>query len=275
MNVAGGEAQVLVASAYGILDLFKRSEAELLSWSQSLGPKRSPGDLVPDWFAGGSAGALMRHLSDAGVVDDEGAIDAYRLSEFQQIVELLPHFRVEEVRRRPAPQAQVVFTVPPDVPLPPEAAHLRRSLATRVFDALVSASTRTLLASPFWSETGSRSLEDGLLRSLELGLPVTLAGAKEDSERSDLKAMLGLASRLQANGAEVRALKFVPPKPNSIFHAKIVAGTRGYLGSANLTAAGLGEHVEAGLPLNEVDVDRVWWLIGVLESTGLLSEQSI
>jgi hypothetical protein len=44
----------------------------------------------------------------------------------------------------------------------------------------------------------------------------------------------------------------------------------GYLGSANLTSSGLGEHVEVGIPLTEADVEKIWWLIDVLKTAGVL-----
>ncbi|MGH2941302.1 MAG: hypothetical protein ACRDLN_00795, partial [Solirubrobacteraceae bacterium] len=113
-----------------------------------------------------------------------------------------------------------------------------------------------------------------LQTSVDLGLPVTLAGAKHDltSDYDHLAAMLRLAKRLKAAGVHVTALEFAPPKPKSIFHAKVVCGAVGYLGSANLTGAGLGEHVEAGLPLDEPDVEQIWWLLKILAETGLLRE---
>ena len=118
----------------------------------------------------------------------------------------------------------------------------------------------------------------GLLRSVALDLPITLAGAKADPGRDDLPAMLRLADRLRAEGStDVRALRFVPPatKAFGLFHGKLVCGQVGYLGSANLTGSGLGEHVEAGIPLDPIDVDHIWWLIDVLVDGGLLLQESI
>jgi hypothetical protein len=133
---------------------------------------------------------------------------------------------------------------------------------------------RTLLASPFWSDKGTGVLRPYLQRSVDLGLPVTLAGARrrppDDVGNDDLGAMLRLGRELKDAGSQVRALRFVPPIKSAIFHAKLVCGAEGYLGSANLTGAGLGEHVEAGLPLDPVDVDQAWWLLGLLEEAGLL-----
>jgi len=248
----------------------------MVGWSKHLRADRPADRLLPAHFAPASAGALMGHLRDAGVVRADGGVDEYRLWQFQQVIALLPFVRIEEQARRPPERPKVVFTVPPGVTLPKTAAHLRLGLAERVFDALVSATTRTLLASPFWSDKGTDSLWAPLQTSVDLGLPVTLAGARRDpnADHDHLAAMMRLGARLKGAGAAVTALRFVPPKPGSIFHAKVVCGFVGYLGSANLTGAGLGEHVEAGLPLDEPDVQQMWWLLGVLKDAGLLVEES-
>lgn len=271
---AGGEAQRLVRCAYGALDLFGGRAADLLAWSQALAADRPPAGLPPDWWAEGTADALRAHLADAGVTA-ANAVDPYRLAQFQQVIELLPHFQAEELDRRPAPKPRVVFTVPPGVQLPERARDFaRRGLAARILGALASADERTLLASPFWSDAGADNLWDGLARSVELGLPITLAGARSDPQRDDLAAMLRVAARLRDAGArQVTALRYVSPKPYSLFHGKLVCGRVGYLGSANLTGSGLGEHLEAGIPLEEVDVRQVWWLIEVAHEAGLLSDQ--
>lgn len=270
----GSEAQCLVRCAYGTLDLFGGRIAQMLTWSHTLSSEQTADVLAPEWWAGSTADALVAYLADAGVVTGDGAVDPYRLAQFQQVIELLPHFQVEEVDRRPAPKPNVVFTVPPGVALPDRARDLqRRGLAARILEALASADERTLLASPYWSDAGVENLWDGLGRSVELGLAVTLAGARRDPDRNDLAAMLRLAARLRDAGAQqVTALQYLPPTDHSLFHGKLVCGRIGYLGSANLTGAGLGEHVEVGIPLDEVDVGRAWWLLDVLRDAGLLSE---
>ncbi len=247
----GGEAQRLVRCAYGALDLFGGRAGDLLAWSQALAADRPPAGLPPEWWAEGTADALRDHLADAGVTAADDTVDPYRLGQFQQVIELLPHFQAEEFDRRTALKPRVVFTVPAGVTLPERARDFaRRGLAARILGALASADERTLLASPFWSDAGADSLWDGLVRSVELGLPITLAGARSDPERDDLSAMLRVAERLRDAGArQVTALRYVSPKPYSLFHGKLVCGRVGYLGSANLTGSGLGEHLEAGIPL--------------------------
>ena len=271
--LGGGEAQRLVRCAYGALDLFAGRRDELLAWSATLTAGRLALDLAPDWWADVTAGALVEYLTDAGVAEAGGAVDPYRLAQLQQVIELLPQFQDAELARRPAPKPKVVFTVPADAPLPERAKDLgRRNLAVRILSALGSSADRTLLASPFWSDAGAENLWDGLLRSVALDLPITLAGAKADPDRDDLPAMLRLAARLRAEGATaVRALRYAPPKGYGLFHGKLVCGQVGYLGSANLTTSGLGQHVEAGIPLDPVDVEQVWWLLDVLVDAGLLA----
>ncbi len=233
-------------------DLFG-SEAALVGWARYLRADRPVDELVPDNFVPGSAELLIGHLRHAGVARDGGALDSYRLAGFQQVIALLPFFRLAEQARRPPERRKVVFTVPAQVTLPRGAEHIGRSLVTRLFDALVSATDRTLLLSPYWSQAGAATLWDPLGHSVGAGLPIALAGARpkapdDQRDHDDLAAMLVLGRRLRDAGATVRALRFVPPRTYSILHAKVVAGAVGYLGSANLTASGLGEHVEVGLP---------------------------
>lgn len=266
------QAQVLVASVYRVLDLFSNSETELGEWAKSMDSDGNADGLMPTWFDAAERGALARALSDCGVVRGDTTVDRYRLLEFQQAVELLPHFRAQEFARRPPPKAQVVFTVPDAVALPRDAAYLRHSLAARVSESLASAEDRALLASPYWSDQGAEKLWDATTRARELKLPLTLAGAKRDPDacHDHLGAMLRFARRLTGDGAVARCLEFIPPVRGAIFHAKIVCGTIGYLGSGNMTDSALGIHVEAGVPLAPVDVDQVWWLVGILEEAGLL-----
>lgn len=271
---AAGEAERLVRAVYGALDLFSGSEADLLSWAKRLRDDRPAEDLLPSFFSVDGQAVLARHLAEAGVVSADGEVDRYALRGFQRVIELLPHFRASEAARTPAPRPQVLLTVPKEVALPAEARHLQKSLAGRVTDALISADRRALLASPFWSEPGNEILRPALARAIALELPITLAGAREE-DRSHYEAMLSLGRELVAEGANVAVYSYVPPAKNSLFHAKVVAGRIGYLGSANLTASGLGGHVELGMPLEEVDVERVWWLIDVLVKAGLLAQQDL
>jgi hypothetical protein len=265
-----GEARTLILAAYGALDLFGGTLDDLLAWSARLRSDRPTRELLPTNFTRDNQMVLLGHLSAAGVVDEDNQIDPYRLQGFRRIIELLPFVRAQELARRPTPGAQIVFTVPPAVTLPPGAEHLQRSLAARVYQSLASADQRVLLASPFWSDQGRDNLLPALQRPIALHLPITLAGATSDPSNGHHQAMLRFADALHSLGAEPSVLTYRPPRPGSLFHAKLVAGARGYLGSANLTASGLGEHVEAGMPMTAADVEQAWWLIDVLRLAGML-----
>lgn len=210
----GGEAQRLVHCAYGAMDLFGGRTDALQSWSRGLNGDQCAATLPPDWWAEATADALCASLDDAGVTAQDGSVDRYRLVQLQHVIELLPHFQAQELERRPAPGPRVVFTVPAGVTPADEARDItHRGLTARILGALGSADERTLLASPFWSDAGADALWDGLARSVELGLPITLAGARQDPERDDLLAMLRLAKRLRTAGArDLTALRYVPPQ---------------------------------------------------------------
>jgi len=265
-----GEARTLILAAYGALDLFGGALDDLLAWSARLRSDRPTRELLPTNFTRDNQMVLLGHLTAAGVVDGNGQIDPYRLQGFKRIIELLPFIRAQEVTRRPVPGARLVFTVPAAVALPPGAEHLQRSLAARVYQSLASADERVLLASPFWSDQGRDNLLPAFQRPVALGLPITLAGAIRDRSSDHYHSMLRFADALHSLGGQPNVLTYRPPRPGSLFHAKLVAGATGYLGSANLTASGLGEHVEAGMPLTAADVEQAWWLIEVLTRAGVL-----
>ena len=271
-----GTASRLVSCAYAALDLFGGNEDELLAWARLLPAQGTFAVVTPRAFDVGSAAALRTALWTAEVIDSDGAVDAVRLLQFRETVELLPHFRAEERRRVPAPKAQVVFTLPEGVMLAEADVHFARSLTVRLSEALGSATAQpVLLASPFWSSAGIAILRPSLAKAVEARLPITLAGARApaEGERFDhLAVMRTFGSQLRADGANVTCLEYRPPLPSSLFHAKLACGRIGYLGSGNFTDHALGKHVEAGVPLQPVDVAQLWWLINLLREAEMLVE---
>jgi hypothetical protein len=219
--------------------------------AEGLRPGGAADELMPPRIMPDSQGVMASHLRGAEVITADGDIDPLRLAEFQAAVALVPYFHAEEAARQPAPKAKVVFTVPPEAALSDEASHMRRQLVARVGDALASvteSTERVLLAGPYWSQRGTEQLNDAFDRAVAFGLPVTLAGAADTPGRSDLLSMRRFAGLLADRhpAGQVTALQYIPPKPNSLFHAKLALGRTGYLGSASFTGPGLGEHVEAG-----------------------------
>jgi hypothetical protein len=223
--------------------------------------------------------ALLSERLESAATAVDGSFDEVRLGELRTVMALVPLVRVMEESRRPAPRPSLVCTLPDVVTLPPERRNFARSLATLVQDALRSADGGpVLIASPFWSRPGCELLRPALERTREFNLPLTLCGAsRRDRERDDHVAMLDFARSLSSGGFTVEALGFEPPDPDGrgLFHAKVVAGTSGYLGSGNITAAGMERHVEMGVPLRAIDVERVWWLIARLRGVNLLVAETL
>jgi hypothetical protein len=273
VSPVGVAAEALVEAVYRALDLFG-GERDLLDWAKTLDSDGTAKDVAPAYFGRGSVAALQRALVECGVIRDDATIDRVRMLQFQEAVELLPHFRLRENARVLPPAPKIVFTVPTVVELETDRAHLQRSIAARLNTLLATSEDRVLIAAPYWSHQGTELLRDGTARACELGHKIVLAGARAgDSNGHDhLLAMRHFAQRLDEAGAKVRCLEWCDPDPTSIFHAKLVCCEEGYLGSGNFTAAAMRTHVEAGTVLTPAEVQRVWWLIEVLEGAGLLRE---
>jgi hypothetical protein len=272
-----------------------RAADQLVALSYLLGDLFGDHDRARDWLARARAGealeghlpgpmtddnkALLRERFAAAGTTVDGDFDEVRLGELRTVMALVPLVQVMEESRRPAPGPSLVCTLPELVELSKERRHFARSLATLVQDALRSAEDGpVLIASPFWSRPGCELLRPALARTRERGLPLTLCGAsRRDPERDDHAVMLDFGRSLAADGFRVEAYGFEPPDASGygLFHAKAVAGRTGYLGSGNITAAGMERHVEVGVPLAEVDVAEVWWLLGELEHARLLAPEAL
>ena len=265
-------AQQLVDAAYMLTELFSGEQAAR-DWLRTLDTARSFDAARPAHMTPANQRLVEGCLTATGVLHAGGAVDEYRLDDLDQVFQLLPHVRAAEQARVPDPVSALVCTVPPQVTLPQRLRPLARSLSVLVADSLRSADNEPLLLmSPYWSTEGCRQLRPAMESALRKSLPVTLAGAKPQ-DTGHYAAMTGFAAQLRGDGfRRVRIMEFAAPHPESICHAKAVCGRTGYLGSGNLTVAGLERHVEIGLPLNAHDVERIWWLIDLLIEANLLVE---
>lgn len=265
-------AQQLVDSAYLLGELFG-GEQTTRDWLRALDAAGTFDGARPQHMTPPNQRLAEGWLTVIGVLHADGTVDEYRLDDLDQVLQLVPHVRAAEQARVPDPVSALVCTVPPQVALPQRLRPLARSLSVLVADSLRSAEDgRVLLMSPYWSAEGCRQLRPAMEGALEKGLPVTLAGARPQ-DASHHTAMVGFAVQLRADGfPRVHLLEFAGPHPDSICHAKAVCGRTGYLGSGNLTVAGMERHVEIGLPLKPRDVERIWWLVDLLCEARLLVE---
>lgn len=262
--VAVDTASATVHAAYTLAELLG-SEPDALAWTTSAegdAARTFPPSLSPD-----NQALLLEELEDAGATRN-GKIDRFRTAEIARVLHLAPLMRAAEDARRPAPSSRLVCTIPPGAVLPAEMRYIQRSLAILVADTLRAPGDRILLAAPYWSGPGTAQLLGPLSFAIAHHVPITLAGAR----RIDVPhhtAMTGFADELRDAGARVQVLEFNPPE-KSLFHAKIVAGKRGYLGTGNLSIGGFKDNVEVGLPLDETDIERVWWIVERLVDAELL-----
>jgi hypothetical protein len=267
-------AEQLVAASYLLTDLFG-SGHDAREWLRGLSDGHDVRETVPEFLSDDNRALLLDRLAACHIAPN-GQVDGFRVDELDRVMQLVPLVRTMEEARRPAPRPSLVCTLPKVVSPMGRRRSFGRSLAVLVADALRSSEEggRVLIASPFWSLEGCRMLRPALQRAELLGLPVTLAGASTEPPTSGTPdyrvAMLAFAHELAADGLTVRALSYAPPTQGSLFHAKAVCGRTGYLGSGNITAAGMERHVEVGVPLAEVDVAEVWWMLEQLEGAALL-----
>lgn len=268
--VAVSSAMQLVQAAYTLAEMLG-GEAEALDWVRHAdGDARST---LPESLSADNRALVTEMLEAAGATRDR-QIDRFRLAEIANVLELAPFMRAAEDSRRPAPTSRIVCTIPPEAELPAEMRYIQRSLAILVADSLRTPGERVLLAAPYWSGAGTKQLLEPIKYAAVHRVPITLAGARR-VDHTHHAAMIAFARELRNAGARVEVLTFEPPREKSLFHAKIVAGKRGYLGTGNLSIGGLEDNVEVGLPLDERDVERIWWLIDRLVDGGLLAPEEL
>jgi hypothetical protein len=263
--VAIDTATGIVRAAYTLAELLG-GEPDALAWAQTAEGDTAltlPPNLSPD-----NRALLLEELEDAGATRN-GQVDRFRTAEIARVLQLAPLIRAAEDARRPARSSRLVCTMPREAGLPAQMRHIQRSLAILVADTLRAPGDHVLLAAPYWSGPGTEQLLGPLTNAIAHDVPITLAGARQ-VDTTHYAEMIRFACNLRAAGARVEVLKFNPPRDKSLFHAKIVAGKRGYLGTGNLSIGGFEDNVEVGLPLGETDVERVWWLIKQLADAKML-----
>jgi hypothetical protein len=269
--IAVGTASATVRVAYTLAELLG-GEPDALAWTTSAdgdAARTFPANLSLD-----NRALLLEELEDAGATRN-GQIDRFRTAEIARVLQLAPLMRGAEDARRPAPSSRLVCTMPREAVLPAEMRYIQRSLAILVADTLRAPGDRILVAAPYWSGPGTAQLFGPLTFAIAQGVPITLAGARRIDVPHHV-AMTGFAGKLRDAGARVHVLAFNPPREKSLFHAKIVAGKRGYLGTGNLSIGGFEDNVEVGLPLDETDIERVWWIVeSLVEAELLVAEDGI
>lgn len=121
-------------------------------------------------------------------------------------------------------------------------------LRSAVVDLIATSQSRLVLASPFWDSSTLRELLPLLIRRMDSGVEVTALGRFRLHE---IRALGETLAKLVRH-PRFRAVSWFHSESGEIntFHFKAVisdAGRKAYLGSANLTMAGLRSRMELGL----------------------------
>ena len=226
------------------------------------GPELRP--VLRSHGCGGTAGEWLANLRLLGVVSADGRLDVRRAESVGTALELAAD---SFSTLRAAPFWAPVATLPNELRAllrPPPLRHT----AGVLLGLIDRATQEILLAAPFVDPHAVTFLADSLIgagrRSVTVTVITSLGQAVHFSE---------LGRRWNAD-AEVRGRLRVSEVQTHLSslgsHAKVIVvdSERGYVGSANLTAAGLARHVEIGVELAGPQVAELARVLAALERVG-------
>lgn len=165
---------------------------------------------------------------------------------------------------RPVPgRWALVATVPPDVTVRPP---MRRTAGV-IVGQIERARRSLLLAAPFVDASALQFLGSPLLAAAERGIQVRILTSADSAP-----VVRELGERWPTCGGRPLVVAITPATALSTLgsHAKVVIadGERAYVGSANLTAAGFGRHVEIGVEIEGAEVEELSRLLLGLSRLG-------
>lgn len=166
---------------------------------------------------------------------------------------------------RPVPgRWALVATVPPDVGFRPP---MRRTAGV-IVDQIERARRSLFLAAPFVDASALRFLAPPLLAAAERGVQVRMLTSADCAP-----AVRELGGRWPSDGLSRPLVVATAPATDLSTlgsHAKVVVvdDERAYVGSANLTAAGFGRHVELGVEVDGAEVQELSKLLLGLSRLG-------
>ena len=183
------------------------------------------------------------------------------------------------VARAPAPRSSLVVTATGSA----ELQHLQQALGfiplfQLVEDVVRSALATCWLGAPYWNAEAIERLTPALAGLARRGGHVEFVGQKTDDGDADpLPILRRAAVDLTGAGGSARVWAFTARDCGGrrlLLHAKfaVADATLGYLGSANMTRQGFGDHLEIGTRLPSVEAGHLVALLQSLCDVGLLQE---
>jgi phosphatidylserine/phosphatidylglycerophosphate/cardiolipin synthase-like enzyme len=173
---------------------------------------------------------------------------------------------------RPVPgRWALVATVPPDIAVRPP---MRRTAGV-IVSQIERAQRSLLLAAPFVDASALHFLCPPLLTAAERGVQVRMLTSNDSAP-----AVRELGEQWPADsvgGPLVVATTPATTLSTLGSHAKVVVadGKRAYVGSANLTAAGFGRHIELGVEIEGAEVQELSRLLLDLSRLGQIQRYPI
>lgn len=205
------------------------------------------------------AAEWRRHLRTLGVLDAAGRFDGRRADDVAIALGLVgDSFEIAPPRSAWAPVATVPEAIRSAMRPPP-----LRQTAGVLLGLVDRARERVLLAAPYVDATAEHHLHASLAAAMRRGVRVNvLTSVGHGAELNPLVDDAVRSPRCRLSIAELHT------DISSLgSHAKVlvVDGSEGYVGSANLTAAGLGRHVEVGVEVSGPQVEDLVRLLDALE----------
>lgn len=212
--------------------------------------------------ADGSIAEWRTNLGLLGVVKANGRFDATKLHAVGAALDLVGEsFAHDGPRSTWAP----VATLPPALHDRLRAPPLRHTAGV-LLELVDRADRELLLATPFVDPQAVDFLSDALLAAGRRG-----ARTRVVTSTGQARHFEDVARRwVSEDRAPLRVTEMQTELSALGSHAKVVLvdGERGYVGSANLTAAGLGRHIEIGVELAGVQVADLVRVLVALERAG-------
>ena len=218
-------------------------------------------------------------LESLGIGD--GPVTRGTVAEFGTRLSLAVELQATIVARAPAPHSSLVVTATGS----PELQHLQQTLGfiplfQLVEDVVRSASTTCWLGAPYWNAEAIERLGPAMAGFARRGGQVELVcqGGEQASDADPVPILRRAAVDITAGGGTARVWSFTARSVSGhplLLHAKFALADRrlGYLGSANMTRQGFGDHFEIGARLPDVEAGHLVALLEGLRDAGLLQQQ--
>ena len=208
------------------------------------------------------AAEWRRHLCTLGVVDTTGRFDGRRADDVAVALDLVgDSFEIAPPRSAWAPVATLPEAIRAVMHPPP-----LRQTAGVLLGLVDRATDRVLLAAPYVDATAMRHLHGSVAAAMRRGASIdVLTSVGHGAELSPL-----VDDAVRNPGRRLTVTELHTDISSLGSHAKVlvVDGSEGYVGSANLTAAGFGRHVEVGVEVSGPQVEDLVRLLDALERLG-------